>query len=191
MKYSVKFYKGDYNTRQALANKDNAILYVEHHFNGGSRTGNYTLANVATNASKISKWFASAYAERVSVAFRTPLANNDFAFNGVSIGGYRHRGNGNLYLTAMPAVLLEPLFASNPKHAQVIRTVDGQQKLAQCLVDTIKDFFPKGGLIAFSVGHKYKKSEPNDRGVILAGGGTEADYAEQVLLKAQQILESE
>jgi hypothetical protein len=90
----------------------------------------------------------------------------------------------------MPAILLEPLFASNPAQAEIIRSESGQTLLAQVLVESIYRFFPEGGLIAFSVGHKYKTSKPNDRGASLAGGGTEADYAEKVLQKAKEILEN-
>ena len=62
--------------------------------------------------------------------------------------------------------------------------------MARILVESIQRFFPDGGLIAFSVGHKYKKSSPNDRGADLAGGGSEADYAEKVLKKAAVMLEA-
>ena len=88
----------------------------------------------------------------------------------------------------MPALLLEPLFGSNPQHAEWIRSESGQQRLAQILVESIQRFFPGGGLVGFSVGHKYKTSRPNDRGAAVAGGGTEADFAELVLQKAHTLL---
>lgn len=44
-------------------------------------------------------------------------------------------------------------------------------------------------MIAFSVGHKGKKTRPNDRGAPVVGGGMEADYAEKVLEKAKVVLE--
>lgn len=186
--YKVKFYKGDYSVRQRCANADRAALYVEHHFNGGSATANYVLCNVATNAGATSKAIAKSYVDKIARVFDLPLANNDFARDGVSIGGYKKRGNANLAATNMPAILLEPLFASNPKLAALIRSEAGQEQLAKCLTDTIIEHFPNGGLIAFSVGHKYKTSAPNDRGVPLAGGGCEADYAEIVLKRAAQLL---
>lgn len=182
--------KGDYPARQRAANAANAVVYIEHHFNGGSAEASYALANVGTNSGTKSKSIAKDYVDEICAAFGVKPANNDFARDGVSIGGYKGRGNGNLTLTNMPAVLLEPLFATNPKYAEIIRSEDGQRNLALCLVRTIKRHFPNGGTIAFSVGHKYKTSEPSDRGVALAGGGTEADYAEKVLLKAQMLLES-
>jgi hypothetical protein len=39
-------------------------------------------------------------------------------------------------------------------------------------------------LVAFSVGHRYKTNAPNDRGAL----GIEADLAEAVLHKAEQLL---
>jgi N-acetylmuramoyl-L-alanine amidase len=187
--YTVKFYKGDYFQRQQSASRDKAICYVEHHFNGGSATANYCLVNVATNASARSKRFAQSYIDRISARLGVKKAENDFADNGVSVGGYKLRGNKNLFFTACPAILLEPLFATNPVHANLIRTEPGQLALAQCLVDAIIENFPNGGLVAFSIGHKGKTSNPWDRGVELAGGGAEADFAEKVLLKAKELLE--
>lgn len=88
----------------------------------------------------------------------------------------------------MPAILLEPLFASNPRHADIIRSDEGQTRLARILVESIQRFLPDGGLVAFSIGHKGKRSRPNDRGASVLGGGMEADYAEIVLKKAQTML---
>lgn len=181
--YRIKFYKGDYSARQRSANADRALCYIEQHFNSvANREAAYTHAKVATNASKTSEAMARFYAARVSKEFGTKIGFGD----GVDAGG---RGNGNLVYTAMPAILLEPLFCSNPSQAGVIRSEGGQQRLAQCVADTVKEFFPGGGLIAFSVGHKYKTSAPNDRGAAVVGGGTEAEFAEAVLTKAKAILE--
>lgn len=187
MKYTVKFYKGEYYTRQDMANRDKAVAYVEHHFNAGSATANYTVVIVGSNASKRSIEWGKDYTRAICDAFSTIPGGGD----GVKVGGYDGRGNGNVVKTKMPAILLEPLFASNPKHAERMRSKDGQHKLAQALVDSIRKHFPNGGLIAFSVGHKYKVSNPADRGAAVAGGGTEADIAENVLLIAKTMLESD
>jgi len=40
------------------------------------------------------------------------------------------------------------------------------------------------------VGHKYKTSNPNDRGAAVIGGGWVADYAEDVLVRAKELLEA-
>jgi hypothetical protein len=182
--YKVKFYKGEYLERQLAANKDKAVAYVEHHFNSAGPTANYALVVVGSNASQTSVNWGSWYAKAVAEQFQSKVFRED----GVSRGGLDGRGDGNVKHTTMPAVLLEPLFVSNPQQADIVRSASGQAALARILAESIRRFFPKGGLVAFSVGHKYKTSRPNDRGADLAGGGSEADYAEKVLEQAAALL---
>ena len=184
--YQVRFYKGDYQWRQKQANQDKCAAYVEHHFNASpSIQSDYSVVITGYNASDLSKNWGKSYALRISREFGVPLGGK----SGLLVGGYNGRGNGNLKYTYMPAILLEPLFASNPIQADWIRSAEGQDKLAKILADSIIEFFPDGSLIGFSVGHKYKTSRPSDRGAALHGGGTEADYAEIVMEKAKSILE--
>lgn len=89
----------------------------------------------------------------------------------------------------MPAILVEPFFVSNPEQAEWLKAPDGIPKLAQVLVQSIEDTFPLGGLIGFSVGHKGKVIQFNDRGAKVYGGGFEADYAEKILRAAKGMLE--
>ncbi len=183
--YTVKFYQGDYVARQLAANADRAVAYVEHHFNSSaSETASYAVVVVGANASNTSRNWGRWYAKAIAEHFGTKVAGDQ----GILLGGWNGRGDGNVKHTAMPALLLEPLFVSNPQQAEIIRSAAGQAALARVLVESIQRFFPAGGLIAFSVGHKYKSSSPNDRGAALAGGGNEADYAEKVLLKAADLL---
>ena len=186
--YQVKFYKGDYLQRQQAANADQAVAYVEHHFNSSaSPTANYAVVVVGSNASNTSRNWGRWYAKAVAEQFGTKVGGD----GGILLGGWDGRGDGNVKHTRMPAVLLEPLFASHPQQADAIRSEAGQDALARILAESIRRFFPDGGLVAFSVGHKYKTSSPNDRGAALAGGGTEADYAEKVLEKAARLLTEE
>lgn len=185
-KYTVKFYSGDYPARQQKANADKAICYIEQHFNSvENKSANYAHAKVATNAGKTSKGMASTYAHLVAKKFNIALG---FAPDGVDAGG---RGNGNLKYTNMPAILLEPLFISNPAQALIVKSEEGQKKLAEAIAETVKQYFPNGGLVAFSIGHKGKTSSPKDMGANVYGGGTEAQYAEIVLNKAKDLLEKE
>jgi hypothetical protein len=185
--YTVKFYKGDYYDRQMEANQDGAVAYVEHHFNSSSSTtASYAVVVTGFNASQTSKNWGRWYAKAVAAHFGTNVSGDD----GILVGGWNGRGDANLRETDMPALLLEPLFASNSMQADIIRSENGQSALARILVESIQRFFPGGGRIAFSVGHKYKETNPNDLGAPLAGGGWEADYAEKVLDKAKTMLES-
>ena len=126
--YEVRFYKGDYGARQLAANADDCTAYVEHHFNataGGG--GNYACAVVGSNASNTSKNWARWYARAVADSFGIQLGGDQ----GVLVGGFNGRGDGNVKFTKMPAILVEPLFASNPDHAAWIRSAavrgDGRQ----------------------------------------------------------------
>ena len=186
-KFTVKFYKGEYATRQKQANKDKADLYLEQHFNSSGKgiwtKADYALGVVATNASAISINFAKTYAKNIDAEFKeiTRLGFDD----GVKVGG---RGDGNLKYTEMPAVVLEPMFVDDPDHVAIIKSDEGQKRLAKVLVETIEKYCPQGGLIALSVGHKFKTINFMDRGAKLHGGGYEADYAEKVLQYAEAML---
>jgi len=185
--YQVRFYKGNYKWRQIQANRDDCDAYVEHHFNSSaSPTSSYTLVITGYNASETSKKWGRWYANHIGQEFNVQVGGR----NGILVGGFNGRGNGNVKYTNMPAILLEPLFASNPRSAELIRSTEGQDKLAKVLADSIIEFFPDGSLIGFSVGHKYKTSRPKDRGAPVYGGGFEADYAEIVMEKAKYILEN-
>lgn len=184
-RYRVTFYTGSYRSRQLQANADGAVCYAEQHFNSAGPAADGAEAIVATNASETSKSWGRDYARAVSEEFDIPLRGD----RGIVVGGYRGRGNSNLKFTAMPAILLEPLFCSNPDHAQWIRGADhAHDRLACVLADSIRAHFPQGGLVAFSIGHKGKPSHPVDRGAAVVGGGWEADYAEVVLHKAAALL---
>ena len=124
--YTVKFYKGDYLQRQLAANKDKAIAYVEHHFNSSaSAQANYAVVVVGSNASNTSRNWGRWYAKAVAEQFGTQVAGDQ----GILLGGWNGRGDGNVKHTAMPALLLEPLFASNPQQAEIIRSDSGQDTL--------------------------------------------------------------
>ena len=183
--YTVKFYQGDYKARQELANADRCIAYVEHHFNTiHDKTGGYPAAVVARNAAPQSLKWRQTYAQLLAEAFGISSGGD----KGIDIGGGSGRNDSNLKFAAMPAILVEPFSVTNPSHAQWIKSAGGQKKLAEVLCKSIKQSFPKGGLIGFSVGHKYKKTTPGDKGAPLFGGGYEADYAEIVLKNAEAFL---
>ena len=183
--YKVNLYKGDYRDRQKKANTDKCMCYVEQHFNSStSLNADYSVVITGSNASQTSKNWGRWYAQAVAREFDLPLGGD----RGIKVGGFNGRGDFNLRYTEMPAILLEPLFASNPQHADWIRNDEKQIKLASILSESIHRFFQNEGIVAFSIGHKYKESRPDDRGAKLYGDGNEADYAEIVLEKAGEML---
>lgn len=179
----------DYYDRQILANAEKCDLYVEHHFNAKEydREGlsdNPSFCLVGSNASNTSKSIARTYSSKVAEEFGT-------ADNGAVQCEYKGRGDGNLRHTSMPAILMEPLFISDLELAKIAQSEEGQRSLARILVETIKEHFPDGGRIAFSVGHLFKVSQPYDRGAPVAGTDGkvgEADLAFAVLLKAEEMI---
>jgi hypothetical protein len=185
-KYDVSFYTGNYRWRQALANEDNCAAYVEQHFNASeSRRDGYTMVLVSYKSSKKVRKWAKWYVKNVARTFGI----RQYLGRGILVGGYDGRGNGNLKYLNMPAVLLESLFATNPRHAKWIKNEADQLQLAFILFKSIRKFFPQGGRICFSVGHKYKYYPRNDRGAHVYGGGRESEYAEIILKQAKSLIE--
>lgn len=72
---------------------------------------------VGSNASQSSvnwgSWDTKAVAERFGTQVYRP--------DGVARGGLDGRGDGHGKHTAMPALLLEPMFVSNPQQADILR----------------------------------------------------------------------
>lgn len=183
--YQVNFYQGDYRQRQNQANDDQCACYVEQHFNSSDNPDDsYSVVVVGSNASQTSRNWGRWHAAAVAREFYCAVGGD----NGIQVGGFDGRGDGNVRYTKMPAILLEPLFCSNPKQAEIIKSSLGQERLARILCDSIQRFFPQGGMLGFSVGHKYKSSNPNDLGATLVGGGWEAEYAEEILNKTATML---
>jgi len=184
--YEIVWCRGDYGDRQRSANAAGCVCYLEAHFNAlaNDRPGqsdNPSLCIVGSNASTTSRNWAAWFSARVAATFGIRDA-------GVLVGP--KRGDWNVRLTAMPAILIEPLFVSDPEQAEIARSEAGQAKLAGVIAESIRRFFPDGGKVGFSVGHKYKRSAPNDRGAPVHGGGWEAELAEQVLKRAARLLTS-
>lgn len=175
MSYGVLRVEGDYSVRQRMANAAGAICYAEQHLNGATNTNaNFALVVVASNASATSRAWGADYVRRVCAEFGTRPGHTA---NGVDVRGPEGRGYGNLVHTAMPAILCEPMFASNPEQAEMLRRDDTQIKLASILAMSIVHAFPRGGLVALSVGHMGQRSRPHDRGVPLAGLPPETEAA--------------
>jgi N-acetylmuramoyl-L-alanine amidase len=190
--YKVKFYTGDYHIRQKAANLDKAVLYLEGHANSStSVSADYSMAVVATNHSKKSYQFAVDFARECGSSFKAAHGTVErpaiYGADGVRVGD---RGNGNLALANMPAVLLEPVFASNPHQAEYAESDEGLDRLAGIINSLVRLHFPKQGLIAFSIGHIGKTSQPKDRGAAWVGKrfANEASYVTEYMKRAAALL---
>ena len=79
-----------------------------------------------------------------------------------------------------PAVLLEPLFISNPTQAAWICDAANLASLGQGIARAIKASTADDDKIGLSIGHLGKDSSPDDRGARHAIEGWEADYAKRL-----------
>lgn len=196
-KYEVKYYTGDYVERQEEANRDGAICYVEQHLNSREYQheawgldDNPIICIVAHNASVKTKEWARLYCHLVKEAFpKIPLYNG----TGLLQRQYRERGDYNLRFTKMPAILPEPFWLSDEEQVELLMQTNTQRTLGHALAISIQKMFPEGGLVAFSIGHKGKTSQPYDRGAPVRGYKhlSEASFSEAILYHAKKLLDRE
>lgn len=181
--YRTKVYTGPYAERQRKANMDNADVYLEVHANSVEAGDvDYALSVVSSKHSATSYELAAELARAFGTAFDVGHPTNVGYDDGVRVGG---RGDGNLAYTAMPAVLIEPGFGSNPKQARLMESDSGIETAASIIVRTIIRFWPAGASVALSVGHKGNK--PKDMGAAWAGERFqwEAEWADAVVNAVQ------
>lgn len=179
---------GGYRERQIKANRLRCAGYAEFHLNAleydrpGS-SDNPAMVICASNASETSKRWGYQYANAAAKAFDLPS-------QGVHLRSAGQRGYWNLYYTKMPAVLLEPLFISDPDTAEIAISDQGVEKMAGIFMASTQDVFPEGGIFGLSVGHI--GARPGDRGAPARGRdggiiGWEGEICERVV---SRILES-
>lgn len=153
--YQVKIYDGmSYRKRQAAANKDGAICFIAIHHNGfKDPDAKGAMVIVARNASETSRELARAWMRKnheiTGVPMRRGPAGDLFYWahqNG-------NRGESQIKYTAMPAILTEGLFLTNPDEAALALSEEGQKKLALAIAEAIREIYPEGGLVALSPGH--------------------------------------
>ena len=194
MPFFVENITGDYKWRQLHTNAHHFDIYVEYHFNYYSRSTDYTLCKLTRTYLPLSLEFAKQHAEAVHKEFNVPLydlGDEDTVAKGVLICKKTGRENFNLSLLECPALIIEPLFLSNPDHVFLLTTSNGVMRLANILTNTIRSIFPDGGRIAFSVGHKYQRSNPMDRGALAVGRSelSEADLSDKIMTISQMQLQ--
>jgi hypothetical protein len=182
-KYSVIIPKGDYPPRNRSANAAGAKIYIDHHFNSAGATASYCLMETSTTVVPApSRALGALMGKYMSAA----IGNKNVGVKAIAPGS---RGHVCIGQCKMPCVISEPLFVSNPTQAAWIKVPANRQKLAEAEARAIMEYLPNGGIVALSVGHKYKTTSPNDRGASVAGGGNEATLAEDVVLRVKAILE--
>lgn len=180
---------GDYDDRQAEANRLGCVCYYEQHMNAYTLAApEYGLVQVAHNASDTSKSWATDLATRWQVTTGRPTRLRQTAAGA--------RGNHNIEHTAMPACLGEPGPITHDAFDTWMEDASNRERLARDIADSIMAKFPEGGRVGLSIGHKGKSSSPHDTG---AGDSdptgapndqTEAWYNEDIILRVARLLEA-
>jgi hypothetical protein len=154
--------------RQLRANERGAVCYVEGHLNASPNTqANYAECILAPTAGDKTKLWARDFLTRLSIA--ADIRGIGFRQDG--------RGTGNISRVRAPAMLLEPGFASNPHWAAFCRTGEGADCIGRVLAQSIVEHF-SGGIVAFSVGHAYRRDGVSRRDADRPRAGAERDAHE-------------
>jgi hypothetical protein len=179
----------DYRARQIYANEQGAVCYLEGHYNAKEydkpgTQDNPALAVIASNSSQKTRDMGRWFCAEISKAFGHPNG-------GLYVRGPNENGYGNVAYAKGNSLLLEPLFVSDEEQARIAKSPVGIETIATIIFQMIVKFYPNGGLIALSPGHKYKVTSPSDRGAPVhpSVGGWEADLAELYMKRLAELLE--
>jgi predicted acylesterase/phospholipase RssA len=184
-KYTVKLYDGEPAELPQRVKGDGCVCYAEQHFGWGPNESvpSRSMVITASNATEYTKNWGRWYAREVSREFSIALGGNE----GISEDSQvRPALDQRLGRFEVP-----PLFINNAAAAQIVRTEQGQERLARVLSDSIRHFFPAGGLVCLSNGHPGDPLHPDvgRQGASLKDGGTEVVFSHLVLLKAMAQLQ--
>lgn len=193
---TVTFFSGDYRARQLMANGAQVDVYVEYHFNHFSRSAAYSLAKVPPSPHALAIELGTTHSKLMEEYLGVEAyinAKDKESPPGILKMKKSSRDMFNCSLLNSPALILEPLFLSNPEHVALVVTEKGQDVLSAILTKTLRTVLPneaRDAHIGFSVGHKYQKESPLDRGYLAVDRPdiTEADLSEVILLKAALML---
>jgi N-acetylmuramoyl-L-alanine amidase len=179
-------YTGKHKERQRQAKQAGCDLVIEFHFNAANDSRAHGAEVWYRQYSTPSKVLAERLLEAIGAC--------GFARRGVKLATPQCRaGFINAYANDILVVLLEPAFVTNREDAGKLHNQKVLTQLADRIADAIQQFarelrYRPIEVIGLSVGHKYKTSQPNDRGAKCILGDTEADHAETLARLVQQRL---
>jgi hypothetical protein len=174
----VLTFMGDYGERRDAAARAGCKVHVTWHFNSGG--GSYALVEITSAADARCKALA---ADLVAEAAR---------IFGIKNGGVRvlDRSDSGWVCIGdeLPGIILEPAFGDVKAQADLMHKPEKQEEWAQAVARCMKKHYRDDELAAFTLGHKYKTSNPDDEGASLAGGGTEASWNEPIMERTIALL---
>jgi N-acetylmuramoyl-L-alanine amidase len=188
----IVWLKGDYTgknkERQRQAEKEKCDIVIEFHFNSaGDR---------AASGTEVWHCQYSMFSRQLASILHDKITALGFKPRGVKSAVPTSRASFiNSYPPTCVVVLLEPCFVSNRSDAEKLHQDGFIDRLANAIVAGIKDFIKtnanrKFSVIGLGVGHKYKTSNPNDKGAECVFGDWEADHAEDLARKVAELLQS-
>jgi len=116
-------------------NKFSPDIVIEPHFNASKALGDYSL--VLHSLSKKSTELAEAVSHEFSLVM--PVDRNLTA----DAADPRFSGDTFIYKTISPAIITEPIFLDNKKHALWLETQGNLNKIAMCIIRGVNNFFEK------------------------------------------------
>ncbi|MFA0748568.1 N-acetylmuramoyl-L-alanine amidase family protein [Fervidibacter sp.] len=168
----VVWLKGDYvgnHERQRQASKANCRLVLSFHFNAADpkAQGSEVFSNGKGDADYIAAKLLHLITDILGTRSRgvKPAAGSRAGF---------------LRFYPCPAVLMEPCFITNPEEANLVHDVQIVRQLGEAIADALVKWLPYDATVGLDIGHKFKTSQPNDRGARCFYGDFEADHAEQL-----------
>src|SRR2546423_1984270 len=167
----ITWLKGDYvgnHERQAQAQSEGCKLVIEFHFNsnGATATGGET-------------WFkpGDPLSNTIAADIRNRFSNIGLSLHGPGPNeAVSSTRAGWLPFYSCSAILLEPLYVSNPDQARWIHQSGNVDLLAGEVTAAIFNNTSDADTIGLSIGHRFKHSHPNDLGAACALGDNEADH---------------
>jgi N-acetylmuramoyl-L-alanine amidase len=188
----IVWLKGDYTgknkERQRQAEKEKCDIVIEFHFNSAS--------DRAASGTEVWHRQYSIPSRHLATILHDKITSLGFKPRGVKPAVPTSRASFiNSYPPTCLVVLLEPCFVSNRSDAEKLHQDGFIDKLADAIVTGIRDFIKanankKFAVIGLSIGHKYKTSNPNDKGAACVFGDWEADHAEDLARKVAKLLQS-
>lgn len=174
----IAWLKGDYTgknkERQKAAGQKGCSLVISFHFNASANpkaSGAEVYHNEKGNAETVAKALLSSITQVLGVKAR---------------GVKKAKGTRASFIQhyPCPAVLLEPCFVTNPKEAALLHDVAVIRKLGETLAATLFAHTPTRPHahtpIGIDIGHKFKTTNPDDRGARCFLGDFEANHAEKL-----------
>jgi len=177
----IAWLKGDYvgkHERQEAAKKRRCDVVLSFHFNSAS-SPLAAGAEVFYNDKPGAKELARELLEAITTAIPVPK-------RGIKAAARTRAAFINHY--HCPAVLMEPLFLSNPREAELVHDLDTVRRLASAIAKVVHHRGYRR--IGIDIGHKFKTSNPNDTGAscVFARGCTEAFHAEHLAKAVASVL---